>query len=230
MISSPDEACRQQGVAAIRRSIDLAGSLSVKTIVVHSGHISLDMVLEKKLRSLYEAGLTGSAEYQETKHLMLQRRLELIGPCLKSVRKSLKELLGYADRFGVRLGLENRYHYFDIPSQDEMAVLLDLAGPDRLGFLYDVGHAQALDRLGFFPHEEWLKRYASRIIGVHLHDVTGVEDHRVPGMGEVDFKMVASYLPKDAFRTLEVQGFNTPEQIKAGLKVLIDSGCVNVIR
>ena len=51
---------------------------------------------------------------------------------------------------GLRLGLENRYHFFDLPSPDEMEELLSLASPDRLGFVYDVGHAQALDRLGFY--------------------------------------------------------------------------------
>ena len=93
----------------------------------------------------------------------------------------------YAGRFGIRLGLENRYHYMDIPTPDELEQLLELAGPDRLGFIYDVGHAQALDRLGFFPHEEWLKRFASRMIGAHLHDVIGVNDHHAPGLGEIDF-------------------------------------------
>ncbi len=58
MISSTDEDCRQQGVASIKRSIELAEALSVRTVVVHAGHVSLDMVLEKKLRSLFEAGLT----------------------------------------------------------------------------------------------------------------------------------------------------------------------------
>jgi sugar phosphate isomerase/epimerase len=84
----------------------------------------------------------------------------------------------------VRLGVENRYHHMDLPSLDEMGELLGLADADRLGFLYDVGHAQTLDRLGFYSHEEWLKRYGSRIIGVHLHDALGVEDHRMPGLAK----------------------------------------------
>jgi FMN phosphatase YigB (HAD superfamily)/sugar phosphate isomerase/epimerase len=227
MISSPNEESRQQGVAAIRRSIELAGSLSVKTLVIHSGHVSLDMLLENKLRSFFEAGLIESAEYQDTKALMLEKRLKLIGPCLESVRKSLKELLEYAGRFGVRLGLENRYHYFDIPAQDEMATLLDLAGPDQLGFIYDIGHATAMDRLGFFPNEMWLKRFGGRIFGVHLHDVIGISDHHAPGLGDVDFRKVAGYLPKESFRTIEVMSFNAPEQIRTGLKYLVDAGCVN---
>ncbi len=122
--------------------------------------------------------------------------------------------MDYASRKGIRLGLENRYHYFDIPTQEEMSALLALAEPDQIGFIYDVGHAMVMDRLGFFPHEVWLKRFSRRIFGSHLHDVVGLSDHRAPGLGEVDFRMVAGYLPKDSFRTVEVLGSNSPEQIK----------------
>jgi HAD superfamily hydrolase (TIGR01549 family) len=229
LISSGDEDCRQQGVAAIKRSIELANSLSVRTLVVHAGMMSLDMALENKLRSLFHAGLVDTAEYLETKSLMVEKRAKLSGLCMEAVMKSLKELLECASRFGVRLGLENRYHYFDIPTQDEMSILLDLAGPDRIGFIYDVGHAQTMDRLGFFQNEMWLKRFGNRIYGTHIHDVIGINDHYAPGLGEVDFHLLAGYLPKDAFCTLEVMSFNTLEQIKAGLQKLSDSGCINRI-
>ena len=38
--------------------------------------------------------------------------------------------------------------------------------------------------------------------------------------------MVAAYLPENAFRTCEFQTFNTPEQVKAGLEVLVEDGCI----
>jgi sugar phosphate isomerase/epimerase len=126
------------------------------------------------------------------------------------------------------LGLENRYHYLEFPSPDELEQLLGLAGPDRLGFIYDVGHAQALSRLGFYPHDDWLKRFSRRIIGTHLHDVSSLQDHLVPGEGEVDFDLIAAYLPKDAFRTLEFQEPHTQEQVKAGLKFLEQHGCIAI--
>ncbi len=230
IISSLDEDCRQQGMAAIKRSIDLAGTLSVQTVVVHAGHVSLDTSLEKKLRQLFQSGLKESAQYQETKSLMIEKRIKMSGLGLEAVVKSLKELLKFASGVGVRLGLENRYHYFDIPTQDEMSALLALADPDRLGFVYDVGHATVNDRLGFFPNEMWLKRFGGRIFGTHLHDVIGISDHKAPGLGDVDFRLVAGYLPQDAFRTMEVMGFNTPEQVKTGLKELVDKGCVTIIQ
>ncbi len=229
LMSSPEEGNRAQGVQAIKRSIDLAHKLHAPVIVVHCGLASADLTLEKKLRNLFTAGKTETEEYQELKQKLIESRADLIGPRFEAVKKSLLELLEYAAPFRVRLGLENRYHYFDIPSLDEMEELLALAGPDQLGFIYDVGHAQALDRLGFFPHEEWLRRYASRMIGAHLHDVRGVIDHFAPGLGEVDYDMVASYLPAQAYRTLELQPSNSPEQVKAALEYLSQHKCVKHI-
>ncbi|HEY6072470.1 MAG TPA: TIM barrel protein, partial [Anaerolineales bacterium] len=229
LISSPDEERRRRGVESIRHSVDLAGQLGLPVIVVHSGMVSNNLEPEKSLRQLFEAGKTDSEEYRSIKQGLMDTRRRLIGPCLAAVRKSLLELLEYAGRFNLRLGLENRYHYFDIPSLDEMEELLSLAGPERLGFVYDVGHAQALDRLGFYPHEEWLRRFSTRMIEVHLHDVQGVSDHLAPGLGEIDFDMVASYLPPHAIRTLELQPTNTAVQVRAGLDFLHKHGCIQSI-
>jgi sugar phosphate isomerase/epimerase len=182
--------------------------------------------MEDKLCALFTAGKEHSTEYAEVKLQLEKRRRELAPPRFQAVKKSLIELLDYAKGKGICLGLENRFHYMELPSPDELSEFLALAEPEHLGFLYDAGHAQALSRLRFYPHEAWLERFASRIVGTHLHDVVGIQDHRVPGQGEVDFNMVAEYLHKAAFRTLEFQGFNTHEQVKAGLKVLLDHGCI----
>lgn len=229
LVSSPDEECRRQGVASIKRSIDLAQALGAGIVVMHSGIIQVDGSLENNLRALFEAGQVHSQGYLEIKNRLADIRAARAGVCLESVKKSLMELLEYAGRFGVRLGLENRYHYFDIPNPDEMGFLLGLAGPDQLGFVYDTGHAQALDRLGFYPHEEWLQRYFAHMIGVHLHDIIGIADHYAPGLGEVDFDRLAAYLPADAFRTCEFQMVNTTEQVKAGLKFLAEHGCIKCL-
>ena len=226
LISAIDDEGRRQGVAAIKRSIDLAKILDVSVIVVHCGHVHPNQPLESDLRKLFKSGLNYSQEYSDIKNQLIYLRAELAEPHLAAVRKSLAELIEYASLSGIQLGLENRYHYFDIPTLDEMEMLLSLASADHLGFTYDVGHAQALDRLGFFPHEAWLKRYATRIIGVHLHDVIGIDDHYVPGSGEVDFERIATYLPDSAFRTCELRPASTPEQIEVGLRYLAEKGCV----
>jgi len=190
--------------------------------------VQTDTQPEKRLMALFDAGQTGSPEYLETKTGMMATRRREIEPYLAAVQRSLRELLEYAGRAGVRLGLENRYHYFDIPSPDEMALLLELAGPDRLGIIFDSGHAWALHSLGFYPFGEWLERFSGRIIGAHLHDALGFHDHRVPGEGEIDFGIIAASLPAPAFRTLEIQPHHSVEQVKNGLKTLADAGCIRL--
>ncbi len=229
LISSPDESSRKQGVEAVGKSINLAHNLGAATVVIHCGNVSSNMELESKLRYLFEHGKEQSEEYNKTKIQFVQSRAERAGPRLQAVKKSLIDLLGVANRLNVKLGLENRYHFMDIPSIDELGELLSLGDPDQLGFIYDVGHAQALDRLGFYPHEEWLKRYSSRMFGTHLHDVIGVTDHCAPGLGEIDFKVVAKYLPEKSFRTIEVQPGNTREQVEKSLQILVEAGCIRYL-
>lgn len=226
LISAHAEDNRCPGVEAVKRSIDLAHRLGIDVIVVHCGNVQNDLSQERCLRTLYDAGLTGSDEYASLKADMVQSRRIQAAPRLEAVKRSLIELLEYAAPFGIRLGLENRYHYMDIPTPGELEQLLALADPDRLGFIYDAGHAQALDRLGFFPDQEWLGRFASRILGAHLHDIRGVMDHHAPGLGDIDYQPIAASLPSSAFRTLELHPNNTPEQVHASLRFLAAQGCV----
>jgi HAD superfamily hydrolase (TIGR01549 family) len=230
LISSTNEENRREGVNAIQRSIDLASRLDATAVVIHAGQASPNLDLEKKLRALFAAGRHESNEYSEIHSRMINARAAVAEAGLEAVKKSLAELLDYANSFGICLGIENRYHYMEYPSPDELKILLSLADPERIGFIYDVGHAQALDRLGFYRHEEWLQRFGSRIIGTHLHDVKGVTDHYAAGLGEVDFSMVAKYLPENAFRTCEFRTSNTPEQVKAGLKFLFEHHCIKTQR
>ncbi len=230
LISSTDEASRLMGVKVIQRSIDMARQVGASAIVLHAGHPTLDKDrLEKELRAMTDAGERGSDEYRAVYSHMLKLRAEHAPAGFESVRKSLLELLAYAAPSGIRLGLENRYHYLEYPSPDELSILLGLAGPEQVAFVYDIGHAQALSRLGFFPKEVWLERFASRIVGVHLHDVIGTADHFAPGLGEVDFTSVAASLPENSFRTCEFQAFNTFEHVKAGLRFLADHGCIRTL-
>jgi sugar phosphate isomerase/epimerase len=160
---------------------------------------------------------------------MIKTRQELVEPCIAAVKKSLFELLAYAGNSGICLGLENRYHFFDLPSPDEMALFLDLADSDQLGFIYDTGHAHAMDRLGFYPHNEWLQRFSDRIIGTHLHDAIGIQDHLAPGLGEINFITVANSLPNNAFRTLEIKSLHSIEEVRKGLVHLVDTGCIHPV-
>jgi sugar phosphate isomerase/epimerase len=226
LISSDDETRRRKGVQSIMRSIDLAHQLQVPDVVVHAGNVEVDIGMERTLRTLFTEGQRGSHEYKAMLEQFHLYRIERAGARMEATCRSMLELLEYALPLGIRLGLENRYHYLDIPTPDEMDRLLALSGPDRLGFVYDVGHAEVLARLGFFPHEEWLERFSNRMIGVHFHDVIGITDHHTPGTGEVDFSQVAPHLSNGSFRTFEIRGNHSPVQVLDSLEYLAGHHCI----
>jgi sugar phosphate isomerase/epimerase len=67
------------------------------------------------------------------------------------------------------------------------------------------------------------------MFGAHLHDVIGVTDHYAPGLGEIDFNHIASYIPEEAFRTFEILPGNTLAQVKHGLQVMVEAGCIKYV-
>jgi sugar phosphate isomerase/epimerase len=178
---------------------------------------------------MYENGLKGSPQYEDLKSKMISFRNKVAPDHVDQVLKSLSELIEFTRPTGIEIGLENRYHFYDIPLIDEMQLLLNLCDEDWYGFQYDVGHAQTLEVLGFSSHEEWLKRYGNRIIGVHLHDVKGMTDHQMPGSGDVDYSLIAPYIPATANLTVEVSPKLTQHELAKSLKHLEEFGIVKII-
>ena len=228
-ISSLNESKRIKGVDLVKQTIDTGLMLGSRSVVVHPGMIMCDYGPETVLRKMYEQGLKGTSEYETLKGQMIAFRNKTAPAHVNQVLKSLNEIIEYARPTGLEVGLENRYHFYDIPFIDEMQSLLDLCNEDWYGFHYDVGHGQVLSELGFGDHEEWLKRYAKRMIGVHLHDVKGVTDHQLPGRGDVDFNMIAPYIPQTANLTMEVNPNLTVEELELGLEFLAQFGIIEKI-
>lgn len=228
-ISSLTESCRVRALDDIKRSIDLAHQLGSRSVVIHPGTIVCDKWRDYRLRELFQAGERFTSGYETLLLEAFTDRKFHVQSHLDKVVYSLEELIRFARGSGISLGLENRYRFYDIPLPDEMAILLDLSSEDWYGFQYDVGHAQTLSVLGMADHFEWLERFSDRMIGVHLHDVCGIIDHQVPGIGDVDFARIASYIPVQAQRTLEIGPQASLDQLLQGLKVLSASGCINKI-
>lgn len=226
LISSPVEANRIKGLDAVKRSVDLAVKLGAKSVVVHPGSILCDRSRDRELRKLFNAGKTRTTEYETIKQDLIRHRTEQKSAYFDAVKRSLSELIDIVRGSGVSIALENRYRFYDLPLPDEMAELLALNDESWWGMQLDTGHAFALERLGLVEPDEWLNRFSSRIVGVHLHDVIGLTDHQVPGLGEVDFRKLAQYLPVNALRTLEIGPQARLTELKAGLEYLSACGVI----
>jgi sugar phosphate isomerase/epimerase len=213
----------------IKRSIDLAVSLCSTLVVIHPGRVVGDHSMDRILRDMYHAGRRDSLEYHNlSKQLMVDRKERGL-PHLESLLKSMGELVAFSSNSGLSLGLENRLYYYEMPIFGELETLLNAFQDAHVGWQYDVGHLQIHHTLGLTTREDWLERFKDRIVGVHLHDVKGIEDHLSPGKGEVDFAKIGLILPTYCTRTLEVSSKTNAQEIRSGMETLVTAGCVSRI-
>lgn len=217
-LAAEDEEARRYAEHLVARTLEEAASWGAGVVVLHAGNIRSLRPLEGEMAALYRAGRKDGEfrrlweELRRVRFVEAPRRLEW-------VRQALGRLASRARDLGVVIALENRADYRDLPSPEEMGMLLEEFGPE-VGFWYDVGHAYRLEALGFYPQEVWLERYGGRLVGMHLHDSLGLSDHRPPGMGEVPFGRLLPLLPAHGLRVLEVQKGYTAEELSRGLNLL----------
>jgi sugar phosphate isomerase/epimerase len=216
LLSASDDAQRRWAVAQGWASIDLAAAAGASAVCLHLGETPASRHLEWALAQRFLGGQRGSAVYAAALAEVEADRARVAGPALDAARRSLAELTAYARPRGVRLGVESRVQHWQIPSFPELGLLLDESDPAVVGFWYDCGHVQVLHNLGFHRHHDWLAAYGGRIVGVHLHDVAGLRDHLLPGLGEIDFARVLAAIPADAVLTCELDWYYSPQEIVDG--------------
>ena len=230
-LSSLDEAERREALRFARATIKLASQVKAKAVVVHAGQVEIDFHLEDRLRQLYndchrEHSGAISKEFEAAKQQLIHERASHAKPYFQAARKSLLELADFAQGRGVKLGLETRFYFYEIPRPDEMEQLLQELPPDLVGYWHDVGHAEVNSRLGFTPHQVWFEKFKSRIIGVHLHDVLGIQDHRVPGSGNLDWDFIVQNLPPSIIKVCEIGEWNPREDCARAVPFLKSRGII----
>ena len=133
--------------------------------------------------------------------------LEIQFDCLK---RSLDELLPFAESLGITICIENIWYQLNTPER-----LLEVKKEfptDALGFCYDAGHANLIDKGRNFPDSKpaigwgaktpaWddriLEKMLPHVVNCHLHDNNGrLDDHIVPGLGTVNWKKIIPLLKK----------------------------------
>ncbi len=131
---------------------------------------------------------------------------------------SLERLVSVAEKQGVLLGLENRYHYHELPGLDDFRVIFEKFKGAPIGYWHDTGHAHANEILGLIPKKALLQNYADQLIGVHLHDAVDLDDHIVPGSGEIDFEALKPFLKADTIKVIELKPGIPASEVSDGIQ------------
>jgi sugar phosphate isomerase/epimerase len=228
-LASLDEQERSEAVEHTLRTIDYAGRTGARFMVVHLGAVSTGRLYDNEavLRRLHAAGRLDTDEARDAVARAQAQRAEAAGPHLEAARRSLHELVAAAAPHGVAIGLENRLHFHEIPSGDETATLIAGYVPEQVGYWHDVGHAEVQARLGLIDARAVLARLRQRLLGVHLHDVRGILDHRAPGNGDVDWSYIAAATPASAARTFEIDQREPEASLASAIGLLRERGVLS---
>lgn len=196
------------------RTMELAADVEARAVVLHLGFVQ---GIGNK-QTTREAAQTGQMTPELSK--LLKERASIAPKHLDAVSFSLERLLERALALDVRLGLENRFHSHQIPDFSEVGSLLERFKGAPMGYWHDTGHAWVAGLAGLTPAEEWLTAYSGSLLGCHLHDAVGAEDHRPPGTGDMDWEALCPLLLPARHKVLEVAPGPEPEELARGAEML----------
>jgi sugar phosphate isomerase/epimerase len=219
LLSSTDRDERSMAVKHSIRTIEYAHDLEAQAVVLHLGHVDMENTMEH-FRELHRNGEihqdAGQAFLDEQRTLRQSKRAKN----LDAVLFSLEGLNREAVRRGVYLGIENRYHFREIPDIEEIGIILREFEGGNVRYWHDVGHAAVQEQLGITAQKALLDAYAEKMLGIHFHDARGLDDHFAPGQGDIDFTTIIPFVKRDCIKVLEIHPKVERKQLLEGVQFI----------
>ncbi len=219
-LTSLDESERKLAVRWTKEAVNTAVKVGAPVVIIHAGTVEMPDDLSEKLFKMYKVSDQGWGAFSDVRQRFIKERKAMRGPYMEAVKKSLEDVLTYAQSHNIKIGLETRYYPTEIPNDEEIGELLGQFHEQGLWYWHDVGHAEANDRLGIYNHLECLQRYSNMLIGFHLHGVKILRDHNAPFEGDFDIRSVYPFIKKHHIKVIESHATATLEQIRTAVDIL----------
>ena len=209
---------RDRALKLTFQTIDFAVRFQAPIVVLHLGRVPMSSITHQLIQ-LVEKGEIYSKHYAELKLAAVRQRESKSAGFIQRIRESLDPIVEYATSKNIRLGIEGRHSYEEIPSELELPVLLDNINSPNVGYWHDFGHIQVKHNLGFLDHFEWLSSMAPHLFGCHLHDTVWPDkDHRPPFTGGIEYDKLIPLLPKNCLFVFEMGPRRTSAEISESLQ------------
>jgi sugar phosphate isomerase/epimerase len=209
---------REAAVTQTLRTIDFAARLKAPFVALHLGQVDMSPITDR-LIAMAKAGRYLGRKYVRMKIGAVQERERIAPECLTRVKECLSRIIEYAASKSVSIGLEARRDYEQIPTERELAGLLEEMNSPHLGYWHDFGHSQIKENLGFIDHAEWLRVVGPRAFGCHVQDcVWPARDHQPPFTGGIDFEKLVPLLPTNCLFVWEMNANRTADSIRQSVQ------------
>jgi len=211
---------RQRAMDMTLRTLELAAEFHAEYLVLHMGSVPMSPKRwTRPLTAMVAAGEAHGSKFIKSKIAFVKKR-EKIAPLY--YHRALEALTDIADRaaeLGIKLAIESRSRYEDMPTEREMLALqAHFADHPSVGYWHDFGHVQLKHNLGLLDHAEWLERISPHLIGGHVHDVEWpARDHRVPFSGTLDYAALLNFFPPGCPLVWELSPTREAAEIRSAL-------------
>ncbi len=212
---------RKRAMDMTIRSLELGAEFHAEYIVLHLGSDPL-MPHEKwtgRLTEMAKEGRQVTPEFTAWKLKCVRKRRKTGGLYFTRAIEALEEFVEKAAEYKIKLAVESRSKYEDVPTESEMVELqTHFAGNEWIGYWHDFGHVQLKHNLRLLDHDFWLEQMEPYIIGAHVHDVVWPHrDHRIPFTGSLDYKQLLTHFKARMPFVWELSPGRKEEQIRDAL-------------
>ena len=213
---------RKRAMDMTFRTLDVAASFHARYLVLHMGSVPMNPKRwTNKLTRLVAEGADSEKKADKLRAKFVRKREKIAPLYLTRASEALGKIAERAADVGVKLAVESRSRFEDVPTESEMQSLMSQFHDNPwVGYWHDFGHVQLKHNLGLVDHAEWLATAAPHLIGGHVHDVEWpARDHRVPFFGAtIDFKNLLAHFPDDCPLVWELSPTRDASQIGEALE------------
>lgn len=230
MIDAPDayeftshrEFERNRAMEMTLRSLEIAAEFRAHYMVLHMGSVPLMRHARwtGKLTQMTKEGRQSEKKYEKLKLKCVKKRSKTGSLYYQRAIRALEHLADKAAEYKVKLAIESRSRYEDVPNEEEMIALQGhFEDHPWVGYWHDFGHVQLKHNLRLLEHDRWLEEIKPYLIGSHVHDVIWPHrDHRVPFTGTLSYGELLSHFRPEMPYVWELSPRRKEHQIRTALQ------------
>lgn len=213
---------RQRAMEMSLKTLELAAEFKAGYVVLHMGSAPMDNdKFTRALTTTVSEGKQRDPAYIKKKIAFIKKREKLAPLYYHRAIEALTTLSEKAAEYGIKLAVESRSRFEDMPNEREMVKLQEhFKDNPWVGYWHDLGHVQLKHNLGLLDHLEWLETISPHLIGGHVHDVEWpARDHRTPFTGTLDYDSILKHFPPDCPLVWELSPTRRSAEIRDSLAI-----------
>ena len=213
-LSSLDNDERKEAIRKTIQTMQLAIDMEIPTVILRLGKVDT-YDRSNLMTDLYDYGEREFEAFNKKVTEATEWRKRKEAKHHNATLRSLDELNEAALRMELKIAIENRPQYFQIPNFDEVGLFFNEFYGSPMRYWHDVGHAALQEKLGLCWAQEWIKTYAQHLIGVTLHDLQELDPYHPPGTGDLDWDEIFTQIPNEVVKVIEIKHGDSEEIMQA---------------